>query len=152
MKSNTTTVPEDSNGFLIWMISKIWQQKRQQSLKELGLSHMEFVLLGHLFWLTTKEEYVTQQMLSDWIRVDKVSVATKIPILEKKGLVRKTSHPQDKRASYLTVTPKGAELAKKGLKTAKQINEEFFSVLGERREELTELLQILLHSHEEVKL
>jgi DNA-binding MarR family transcriptional regulator len=152
MKHSSIDVPEDSNGFLLWSVSKLWQQSRQKSLKEIGLSHVEFVLLGHLFWLTTKHNYVTQQMLSDWIHVDKVSVATKIPLLEKKGLVQKKPHPKDKRASYLTVTDKGAEIAKKGLKNAKQINEEFFAPLGNKQEELTQLLKILLKAHKEVKL
>jgi DNA-binding MarR family transcriptional regulator len=152
MSTLIINAPEDSNGFLLWSVAKVWQQKRQRSLKELGLSHVEFVLLGHLFWLTTKEDDVTQQMLSDWIRVDKVSVANKIPILEKKGLIKKYSHPTDKRAVSLAVTVRGAELAKKGLKIAKQMNEDFFSVLGDQSPDLTRLLQILLRSQEEVKL
>lgn len=152
MKDAIINVPEESNGFLLWSISKLWQQARQKSLKEIGLSHVEFVLLGHLFWLTTKNDFVTQQMLSDWIHVDKVSVATRIPLLEKKGLIQKTPHPKDRRAAYLTVTDKGMEIAKKGLKNAKQINAEFFAPLGNKQEKLNQLLQILLKAHKEVTL
>jgi DNA-binding MarR family transcriptional regulator len=150
MLPTSISTPEESNGFLLWSVARLWQQKRQNSLRELGLSHVEFVLLGHLFWLTTQEQFVTQQRLAEWVHVDKVSVATKVPLLINKGLITKQPHPTDKRAAYLAVTEKGAELAKKGLKAAKQADMEFFEALGNENQELTRLLQILLHEHGEV--
>jgi DNA-binding MarR family transcriptional regulator len=93
---------------------------------------------------------VTQQLLAEWIHIDKVSVATKVPILISKGLITKLPHPFDKRAAYLSVTEKGVELAKKGLKAAKQADLEFFAVMGNESQELNKLLHILFEEHQEV--
>ena len=144
------STPEESNGFLLWSVARLWQQKRQNSLRELGLSNIEFVLLGHLFWLSTREQFVTQQRLAEWIHIDKVSVAVKVPILISKGLITKLPHPSDKRAAYLIVTEKGVELAKKGLRAAKQADMEFFEVLGDEGQELNKLLKVLFEDHQEV--
>lgn len=43
--------PDDSPGFLLWQVSNLWQRKMKAELSDLGLTHVQFVLLAGIVWL-----------------------------------------------------------------------------------------------------
>jgi len=42
--------PEQSPGFLLWHVTLGWQRDVTASLKPLGLTHVQFVLLATTWW------------------------------------------------------------------------------------------------------
>ena len=69
MHSRFTSAGE-SPGFLLWRISNAWQQRQRAALLPLGLTHVQFVLLASLVWLTQHGRTVTQTDLAEQAQTD----------------------------------------------------------------------------------
>jgi len=151
MSHATYSSPTDIPGFLLWSLSKGWEQNRRASLATLGLSHTQFVLLANIVWLSYREQIVTQQVLSSWTSIDKVTVSAVVARLETKGLLRRQVHPPDRRAYELEVTAEGRRIALEGVRTVERTNAAFFAPLGEELPDLVRLLQMLFQAHEQVR-
>jgi hypothetical protein len=50
---------EDSPGFLLWQLTALWQRKLNTLLKDLDLTHAQFVVLMSAHWLGIKDPSVT---------------------------------------------------------------------------------------------
>src|SRR5207247_6348908 len=91
--------PGDSPGFLLWRASLRWQRLMTGSLRPYGLTHVQFVLLASLWWLTKKGgERPSQRRLADFAATDPMMTSQVLRALERRGLVVRSSHPTDSRA------------------------------------------------------
>lgn len=80
-------------------------------LREIGLSIPQFDVLSTL----TQEQGVTQQALAERLYVTKGNVSGLIDRLVEAGLVERHPLPGDRRSHALHLTPRGHELASKGI-------------------------------------
>ncbi len=103
--------PEQSPGFLLWHVTLGWQRDVTASLKPLGLTHVQFVLLATTWWLNTHDERPTQVALATAAGTDVKMTSQVLRLLEQKGLVTRETDDQDTRARRLIVTAAGAALA-----------------------------------------
>jgi DNA-binding MarR family transcriptional regulator len=101
----------ESPGFLLWRISNAWQQRQRVALQPLGLTHVQFVLLTSLVWLTQQGEAVTQTNLASQAQTDLMMTSQVVRALEVRGLLIRTTSAHDRRARVLTPTPAGTALA-----------------------------------------
>jgi DNA-binding MarR family transcriptional regulator len=125
--------PGDSPGFLLWRASLRWQRLMIGSLRPFGLTHVQFVLLASLWWLTKKAgERPSQRRLAEFATTDPMMTSQVLRALERKGLVMRSPHPTDSRARELGVTPKGEERARQAIATVEAADSEFFSAAGDR--------------------
>src|SRR5436190_23436234 len=100
--------PEDSPGFLLWHVTLRWQRAVTATLKPLGLTHVQFVLLASTWWLNTHDEQPSQAALSAFASVDVKMASQVIRTLERKGLITRQIDTADTRARRLAVTEAGA--------------------------------------------
>jgi aromatic ring-opening dioxygenase catalytic subunit (LigB family) len=49
---------EDSPGFLLWQLTALWQRKLNTLLKDLDLTHAQFVVLMSAHWLVLRQGHV----------------------------------------------------------------------------------------------
>ena len=105
-----TLRPENSPGFLLWQVANQWQRLQRSTLEPLGLTHVQFVLLAGLAWLSRKENDVTQARLAAFCKTDAMMTSQVVRSLEAGGFVARAPHPTDIRARQLRVTAKGAEV------------------------------------------
>jgi len=140
------TDADDSPGLMIWRVTNAWQAAQRAALAPFGLTHVQFVLLASLTWLTT-ECPVTQRALADHAHTDPMMTSQVLRALEAKGLIRRAPHPADGRARALTVTSEGAALANAANTAAEGVDRTFFRPLANERQHFTDLLQRLAHSH-----
>jgi DNA-binding MarR family transcriptional regulator len=138
------TTPRESPGFLLWQVTNLWQRRQRAALKSLDLTHVQFVLLASIVWLSRDDEPVTQARLAQHAQTDPMMTSQVVRTLEQKGLVRRAAHPRDSRAKSLQGTPQGLELAKRATILVEQTDDAFFSSLEESSACLVELLQRLL--------
>jgi MarR family transcriptional regulator, organic hydroperoxide resistance regulator len=138
------TTPQESPGFLLWQVTNLWQRRQRAALKSLGLTHVQFVLLAGIVWLSRDDEPVTQARLAQHAQTDPMMTSQVVRTLERKGLVRRAAHPRDSRAKSLHGTSQGLELAKRATVLVEQTDDAFFSSLKESSACLVELLQHLL--------
>jgi DNA-binding MarR family transcriptional regulator len=138
------TGPDDSPGFLLWQVANGWQRHQRQALEEIGLTHVQFVLLAGLGWLKQGDGIpITQATLARHSRVDEMMTSQVIRGLERRGAVVRQVHPTDSRAKTLALTGDGAELLEKALPLVEQADAVFFESAGGRLEELIETLKLM---------
>jgi DNA-binding MarR family transcriptional regulator len=130
---------EESPGLTLWQVTNRWQAAQRAALKPLGLTHVQFVLLASLAWLTT-EGTVTQKNLADHAATDIMMTSQVLRALEERGLVRREPHPLDKRARSLTVTGKGRQLADRAVAVVEACDRAFFQPIGDDIGVLNDLL------------
>jgi DNA-binding MarR family transcriptional regulator len=80
-------------------------------LKTLGLSISQFDLLSTL----TEQEGLSQQELAERLYVTKGNVSGLLDRMVEAGLVERRALPGDRRSNALHLTPKGRDLAEKGI-------------------------------------
>lgn len=135
--------PDDSPGFLLWQLTCQWQREQRQALLKLGLTHPQFVVLASLLWLTTHEkESITQRHVSEFSRIDKMSMSTLVATLEQKKLIKRATHHLDSRAYSLTLTSKGRERVLKAIPVVEGIDAQFFNRESEGLKKLSKALSI----------
>ena len=124
--------PDDSSGFVLWQVNNLWQRRIRQALAEVGLTHVQFVLLACLGWLTEKgDQPVTQVRLAAQARTDVMMTSKVLRALEDMGLVERHEHPADPRARSLRVTPAGREMVYKAVRLVDAVDRGFFAALGQ---------------------
>lgn len=116
----------ESPGFLLWRISNAWQQRQRAALQPLGLTHVQFVLLASLVWLTQHGRTVTQTDLAEQAQTDPMMTSQVVRGLEARGLLARETSAQDRRARVLTPTREGAALAAAAIAVVEAVDAECF--------------------------
>jgi DNA-binding MarR family transcriptional regulator len=107
----------------------------------LDITHLQFVLLAGIGWLTRGGAVVMQVELAAFCKIDGMQVSQVVRKLEVKGLVKRAIHPTDIRARVLTLTPAGAKVLNQALPIIEQLDADFF---GDNQTTLLAELQVLL--------
>jgi DNA-binding MarR family transcriptional regulator len=120
-------VPEDSTGYLLWQVMHAWQRQIEGALADLQITHLQFVLLAGIGWLTRNEDLLTQVGLAAFCKIDGMQVSQVVRRLETKELVQRAAHPTDTRAKTLTLTAKGEIILQQAIPIVEQLDASFFS-------------------------
>lgn len=121
--------PHVSPGFLLWQITNKWQARQRKALKAFGLTHVQFVLLATLTWVSEKS-VTTQKQLATQAKSDVMMTSQIVRTLIKKGLVTRSKSRTDGRAFILHPTHEGRLLVNRAIVAVERVDNEFFSVIG----------------------
>jgi DNA-binding MarR family transcriptional regulator len=135
--------PSESNGFLLWKATNLWQREIKKTLKKFDLTHTQFVILASSYWLTSKTENITQVEIANFIDIDKMMTSNVIRKLIEKKLLKRKEHKTDTRAKTINLTEKGLETLKKSIKEVENFDNTFFGQLSNAVEFSEELLRLL---------
>ncbi len=138
---------ESVAGLALWRLWKVWQARRRDALRALGLGHTEFVILANLAWMQTRLPSLTQQTIAETLGIDKMTTSNALRSLRRKGLADSVPDGDDRRAVRWHLTSQGRRLARRGARDVSGLNEEFFGVLGADEDRFTELANRLIHAH-----
>lgn len=130
---------EESTGLLLWQVTNRWQAAQRAALKAFGLTHVQFVLLASLTWLTA-DGPVTQRQLADHAATDPMMTSQVLRALEQRRLVKRLPHPSDGRARALAVTSAGKALANPAVAAVEACDAAFFATLGDETAAFTRAL------------
>lgn len=122
-------IAEESPGFLFWRVSVTWRRFIEKSLLPLDLTHVQFVLLATLGYLTRAKKMVTQKELAEKANCDVTMTSQVLRLLEKKGLVTRDFKSEDERARYPALTKKGADILHEALVVVETVDQDFFGSL-----------------------
>jgi DNA-binding MarR family transcriptional regulator len=135
--------PGSSPGFLLWRVTLRWQRLMTATLRPFGLTHVQFVLLASLWWLSAvRDETPSQRRLAEFAGTDAMMTSQVVRGLEARGFVDRAADPRDSRARRLTVTAKGAELARSAVAAVEAADRDFFVPAG-IAERVLEILRAL---------
>lgn len=119
--------PRESPGLLLWRATLSWQRQMTSTLKPLGLTHVQFVLLASTWWLNhVAGESPTQRRIADHANTDPMMTSQVLRTLTTKGFLTRTPDPTDSRAIRVAVTPSGAALAKRAVNLVEETDKAFF--------------------------
>ena len=120
-------VPEDSAGYLLWQVTHLWQRQVEAALAELDITHLQFVLLAGIGWLTRNGDLLTQVQLAEFCKIDVMQISQVVRKLEVKYLIERSAHPTDTRAKVLTLTLTGETTLEQALPLVEHLDMKFFS-------------------------
>jgi DNA-binding MarR family transcriptional regulator len=122
--------PEQSPGFLLWRTTLRWQRAITAALKPLGLTHVQFVLLASVWWLS-RSQSPSQRELAEHASTDVMMTSQVLRVLEARGLLTRDPDPADARVRRITVTAPGAQLAQRAVQVVEAADRDFFAAAGD---------------------
>ncbi|MFN7098324.1 MAG: MarR family winged helix-turn-helix transcriptional regulator [Gammaproteobacteria bacterium] len=136
---------EDSPGYLLWQLANEWQRNQRQALAKLNLTHVQFLILAGISWLSThSDEPVTQQHIVKFANIDKMMVSTVVQTLVQKKFLKRVDHKHDYRSYTLTLTQSGHKKVSSAIPVVEKIDADFFNAKTKRLVELNKTLKKLL--------
>ena len=120
--------PYISPGFLLWRVSGAWQRQIRASLRDLELTHAQFVFLATLAWQQSHAE-VTQAGLAQLIGMDVMTASQLARDLERRALVERPAKIGDLRARTLHLTARGMEVVQAAVPLVEAADAAFFKPL-----------------------
>jgi DNA-binding MarR family transcriptional regulator len=140
---------EESLGFLFWQTNNMWERKINCELKNINLTHVQFVLLAGVDWFNHSGDTVNQAKLSRHVKTNIMMTSKVLRTLEKKSLITRKPDKVDTRQNRLFITDKGKEKLKKGFPMVRKVTEDFFSPIKGKKGELIDLLNRTLKGNTE---
>jgi DNA-binding MarR family transcriptional regulator len=141
---------DESAGLLLWQVTNRWQAAQRAVLKPFDLTHVQFVLLASLAWLSSDEPTappVSQRALADHAATDPMMTSQVVRTLEAKRWLVREPHPEDRRAFSLRITSDGVALVQRAVAAVEQCDEDFFAALGSRSQAFRRALLALRDAH-----
>jgi DNA-binding MarR family transcriptional regulator len=124
---------DESPGLLLWQVTNRWQAAQRATLKPFGLTHVQFVLLASLAWLSgadAVDEPVSQRVLADQAATDPMMTSQVVRVLESRGWLVREPHPEDGRAFALRITDDGVAVVRRAVVAVERCDEDYFAALG----------------------
>jgi DNA-binding MarR family transcriptional regulator len=121
--------PGDNPGFLLWRVTNAWQRQIRASLEPLDLTHVQFVLLASLAWLSKTMPNIPQVLLAQHANTDVMMTSQVVRTLESKHYLERHSDPKDARSKLLSITPAGLALVNQAVKAVETVDKRFFAHL-----------------------
>lgn len=117
---------DTSPGFLLWHATLRWQRAIAATLKPLGLTHVQFVLLASTWWLGDQGALPSQRELADNCGTDVMMTSQVVRTLEGKGLLVREADAADSRVKRLRVTDEGRDLAQRAVAEVEAADRAYF--------------------------
>jgi aminoglycoside 6'-N-acetyltransferase len=136
----------DSPGFLLWQIYLLWKRKIEAALLPHNITHVQFVLLAGLGYLTKKGISASQKDLAKFTSCDINMTSQVLRELEKKQLITRIQKAGDDRTKYPILTDEGLNKLASSIKDVENVDQEFFGILGNKQNDLIAFMQNLLNT------
>ncbi len=116
----------DRTGFLLWHAVLEWRRKVSDGLADVGLTHVQFVLLASAVWLTHHGGAPSQVELAGHAGVDPMMTSQVVRSLEREKLVRRVADKSDARVWRIVVTAAGERTVQKAVKIVEAMDHQVF--------------------------
>ena len=134
----------EATGFLLYKVHNFWQREIKRCLKDLDITHTQFVILASSYWLFLKNNEVTQIEIAHHAQMDTMMISNVIRTLERKDMLKRKEQKTDTRAKLVILTKKGIEILKIAVKRVEEFDREFFSSLHNSANFNKELSQLMI--------
>jgi DNA-binding MarR family transcriptional regulator len=135
-------------GFLLWQVSKLWQQHLTLALQDLDLPPTQAVILANVLRLSEEGLEVTQSLLSKVTKVDRMTTSQTLRSLEKKRLIVRRSSRKDLRTNQVQLTSEGRKVAFQAVARLAATHKAFFLPLRSEKRQVVSFLQRLVRAND----
>lgn len=122
--------PEHSPGFLLWQTTVCWQRQIKKALELYEISHAQFVIMAILLWFSEKQVDVTQIVLVNMSKLDKMTVSKSLKKLAENNFINRVENKADTRSKNVSLTVQGRELISKLVPVVEAVDADFFSEIS----------------------
>ncbi len=129
----------DYLGFSIWELSNEWQKQLLKELSDLGITHVQFLILKSVYTLEVNHEEKTQIRVAKQAKTDVMMTSKVIRALITKGLLVREQHAIDKRAFRISLTKPGRKVLRKSINTVETFEKSFFKSIEKQNKLKKEL-------------
>jgi DNA-binding MarR family transcriptional regulator len=133
-----------SVGLLFICAYNKWHTRIKKELREIGITHPQFVVMTTLAYLTQNSEFISQARVAAMADMDEMSVSQIVRTLNKSGFLTRSDNPTDTHSYAMDLTEKGRAAVKTALPIIEGINVYFFSNLGKDKAIFLALLHQLV--------
>jgi DNA-binding MarR family transcriptional regulator len=139
--------PGASTGFLLWQLSSLWQQMLAAELCRFDINQTQFAILASLKWFSENARTVTQTVLAEHVKIEKMTLSKSIRQLENMGLVTRLKSSEDGRSVTVDLSSAGKKIINKAIVTVENADDAFFSELKPAKiRDFQALMQSLIDS------
>ncbi len=131
---------EKATGLLFMRVYNKWHSLIKNRLRELDITHPQFVVLTSIGYLSQFGEEVTQVMISRLAGMDVMSLSQILKLLEKRGFLRREAHSSDTRAKSVRLTEAGQDRMERALPLVESVDAQFFGALKEEEDGFLQML------------
>ena len=128
--------PESSPGFLLWQTTTIWQRNIKKALEKYDISHSQFVILAVLMCLQLQNGDNTQKTLTEYTKLDKMTVSKSLKKLALMGFVDRFENEDDTRSKKVILSKKGIDIVNLLVPIIEGIDNVFFSRISKGEEKM----------------
>lgn len=121
---------EDCIFFLLAKCSQTGSRAWSQKVSSLGITAVQAMILGFL----SEEDMVTSKRLGERAVLDSATLTGILDRLESMEYIERKSHPEDRRAIMICLTPKGKTVADTIGVMVEEANREFLKDLSREEE------------------
>lgn len=143
----------ESIGFLFIKVYNIWHREIKKQLREINLTHPQFVVLTTLGYLSKSDGDINQALIAKESDMDVMTVSSIVKKLEQSKLIVRSTSKRDPRANIISLTKSGQDMLEIAVPLVERIDEVFFSSLSVEedffRKQLFSLSNFDFHSMEE---
>jgi DNA-binding MarR family transcriptional regulator len=119
-----------SRGFLLRLADMRWEREVSAVLRPLGLTYIQFALLGGVWWLQSRGVHPSQRELSDHTAISPMLTSQVTRTLEQAGLIKRTTDASDTRIRRLELTAAGWRAAERSIEAVDATEARFFAALA----------------------
>jgi DNA-binding MarR family transcriptional regulator len=132
-------------GFTLMKAAQVWRTEAGVALREHELTVPQFFVVMALYRQARHDwDQLTQAEVGVRLGMDANTTSQIVRALERRGLLTRTPHPDDRRARSLALTPEGIERGRAASATARALNDEFFSAVAPKQQQaLGDILETL---------
>ena len=141
--------PEDSPGYLLGLLTMLWQRKQKKVLDPLNLTQTQFVLLAALGWLSKNSSAVTQVDIANQSNADRMMVSKVLRTLEDKRFITRQEHETDTRAKTIRLTTNGEIVLQKAIIEVENADLAFFGTLDKKLPSFNKIMVQLIDKNSE---
>ncbi len=128
---------EDSAGYLVNHMARLFARDLQQRISPLGIVVGQFPILLELW----QKDGVSQKELLGKIDVEQATLANTLNRMERDSLVKRTKNPTDARAQLIWLTEKASGIRAEAYEAAQTVNAQ--ALAGLNAEEQRQFLDLM---------
>ena len=140
--------PEESLCYRLKHAYHAWTRHFDAALRPLGLTHVQFIALYAIERRRERGEIPSQAQVAAATQLDQMMISKILRLLEERGYLKRSPHPDDPRANALHLTHAGDALVRAALPLVRDAYAAFFDCRldADSQQELAGLLDRVLAS------
>ena len=138
--------PEESLGYKLKLAHHAWTRHFDAALRPLGLTHVQLIALYAIERRRQRGEIPSQVQVAAATQLDPMMISKILRLLEERGYLKRSPHPDDPRANALHLTHAGSALVRAALPVVCDAQAAFFDCRldADSQRALAELLDRVL--------